>query len=120
MAVLPESNVAEGLALLKGMKFAKEMLLLNLKVEADSSDVITSINEAQPQQSYLGSIIEDCKSFVSSFPSIKFCHIRQEANQAARYLTKFAILECIDFVWVEETPPCISAVVAFDLLPPSV
>jgi ribonuclease HI len=77
MAALPESNVAEGLALLKGMEFAKEMLFLNLKVEADSSNVIKAINEVQTQQSYLGSIIEDCKSFVSNFPSIEFCHIRQ-------------------------------------------
>jgi len=49
MTVLPESNVAEGLALLKGMEFAKEMLFLTLKVEADSSNVITAINEAQHQ-----------------------------------------------------------------------
>lgn len=116
MAALPESNVAEGLALLKGMEFAKEMLFLNLKVEADSSNVI---NEVQPQQSYLGSIIEDSKSFVSSFRSIDFCHIRRKAIQAAHYLAKFAIQECTDFAWVEETPSCISAVVAFDLLPPS-
>jgi len=89
-------------------------------VEADSSNVITAINEAQPQQSYLGSIIEDCKSLVSSFCSIDFCHICREANQAAHYLTKFAIRKCTDFVWIKETPLCISAVVAFNLLPPSV
>jgi len=108
-AVLPESNVVEGMALLKGMKFAKDMLFLNLNVEADSSNVITAINEAQPQHSYLGSIIEDSESFFSSFHSIDFCHICREVNQAAHYLTKFPILACTDFV-----------VVAFDLLPPSV
>jgi hypothetical protein len=43
-------------------------------------------------------------------------HVRREANQAAHYLAKYA-LKNLDSIWVEETPPCISAVLAFDLLP---
>jgi len=40
----------------------------------------------------------------------------REANQAAHYLAKYA-LKNLDCIWVEETPSCISAVLAFDLLP---
>lgn len=115
---LPDSDVAEGLALLKGLEFAKDMVFLKLIVESDSFNIITCINENQRQLSYLGSIVEDCKRFVSSFQRLEFCHARREANQAAHYLAKFALLSCTDFIWIEETPPCISAVVAFDLLPP--
>jgi len=37
------------------------------------------------------------------------------ANQAAHYLSKFALTSNSDVVWIEEDPPCISEVVAFDL-----
>jgi len=43
-------------------------------------------------------------------------HVRRVANQAAHYLAKFALSSNSDFVWVEETPSCISGVVSLDLL----
>jgi len=52
------------------------------------------------------------------FQRLEFCHVSREANQAAHYLAKFALLSCTDFMWIEETLSCISAVVGFDLLPP--
>ena len=78
---LQESDVAEGLAMLKGLKFAKDMLFLKLIVESDSSNVITSISETQHQQSYLGSIAEDYNSFASSFHSLDFYHIHREVHK---------------------------------------
>jgi hypothetical protein len=55
--------VAEGQALLKGITFANDLLSCMLIVELDYSNVITAINEFQPQQSYLGAIAEDRGSF---------------------------------------------------------
>ncbi|PNX56571.1 hypothetical protein L195_g058272, partial [Trifolium pratense] len=69
LPVLPQSDVAKGLArltLLKGMEFAKDLLSRKLTVESDSSNVINAINESQYQQSYLGAIVEDCRGSQSS------------------------------------------------------
>jgi hypothetical protein len=60
--------MAEGLTLLKGLiEFAKDVLFHKLIVESDSSNVITATNESQSQQSYLGAIVEDCRSFIFKF-----------------------------------------------------
>jgi len=90
------------------------MLFLNLTVELDSSN---ALKKPQHQSSYFGSIVEDCKSFFSSFYYLELVHVRREANQAAHYLAKFAISSLTDFVWIEETPRCISSIVALDVLP---
>lgn len=57
---------------------------------------------------------------MSRFNSITFTHIGRVANQAAHYLAKFALSSNSDMFGlkrIEDTPICISAVVAFDLLP---
>lgn len=112
---LPDSEVAEALAMQKGLEFAKDMSFLNLIVESDALNVVSALNAHQQSSNYVGSIIRDCIGFKGSFRSLNFLHIRREANQAAHYLAKYA-LKNLDCIWVEETPPCISAVLAFDLL----
>jgi len=113
---LPDSEVAKALAMRKGLKFAKEMSFLNLIAESDASNVVLVLNTHQQSSNYVVSIIRDCISFKGSFRSLNFLHVRREANQAAHYLAKYA-LKNLDCIWIEETPPCISAVLAFDLLP---
>jgi len=112
MPILPDSNVAEALALLKGLQFAKDLLFLNVQAESDSRSVITAIEDELHVSTYLGTIVNEC---IKLSPS--FAHVRRVANQAAHYLAKFALSSNSDFVWIEETPSCISTVVALDLLP---
>jgi len=87
---------------------------MNLIAESDASNVVLTLNAHQQPHNYVGSIIRDCICFKGSFRSLNFLHVRREADQAAHYLTKHALknLYCI---WIEETPPCISTVLAFDL-----
>jgi hypothetical protein len=79
--------------------------------------VITAIEDELHVSTYLGTIVNECIKLSPSFNSISFAHVRRVANQAARHLAKFALSSNSDFVWIEETPSCISTVVAFDLLP---
>jgi len=91
------------------------MLFLNLIVESDSLNKIRAIAGQEQNHSYLGFVVEDCVNLFYSFHSLQYSHIRCVANQAAHYLAKFAISNS-DFVWIEETPICISNVCAFDLM----
>jgi len=113
---LPNSEVAEVLAMRKGLEFAKDMSFLNLIAESDASNMVLALNAHQQSSNYVGSIIRDCISFKSSFRSLNFLHVRREGNQAAQCLARYA-LKSLHCIWVEETPPCISAILAFDLLP---
>jgi hypothetical protein len=100
----------------KGLKFAKDMCFLNLIVESDASNVVLVLNAHQQSLNYVvGYIIRDCISFKGSFRSLNFLHVRREVNQAAHYLAKYAVKN-LDCIWIEEAPPCISAVLTFDLL----
>lgn len=60
MPILTDSNVAEALALMKGIEFSKNMLFLHLCAESDSSNVISAIKDNQPVSPYVDTIIEDC------------------------------------------------------------
>jgi len=112
---LPDSEFAEALAMRKGLKFAKDMSFLNLIAESEASNVVFSLNAHQQFPNYVDYIIRDRISFKGSFRSLNFLHVRREANQVAHYLAKYALKNSY-CIWIEETLPCISAVLAFDLL----
>jgi len=70
MPILTDSNVAEALALMKGIEFARDMLLfLHLCAESDSSNVISAIKDNQPISPYT----EDCIKLIPNFNRISFC-----------------------------------------------
>ena len=100
---LLDSEVAEALVMRKGLEFAKDMSFMNLIAESDASNVVLALNAHQQSSNYVGSIIRDCISFIGSFHSLNFLHVRREANQAAHYLAKYT-LKNLDCIWVEETP----------------
>ena len=77
--------------------------------------MVLALNVHQQPPNYVGSIIRECISFMSNFRSLIFLHVRRKTNQAAHYLAKYA-LKNLDCIWIEETSPCISAVMTFDLL----
>jgi len=60
---LPDSEVAEALAMQKGLKFSKYMSFLNLIAESDASNVVFALNAYQQSSTYVCSIIGDCISF---------------------------------------------------------
>ena len=69
---LPYSEVAEVLAMWKGLEFAKDMSFLNLIPESDAFNVVLVLNAPQQSSNYVGSIIRDCISFKGSFRSLIF------------------------------------------------
>jgi len=60
----PTQNVAEAMAMLKGLKFAKELLFLNIQAESIKDKHLVSV--------YLETIAKDCVKSSSSFNSINF------------------------------------------------
>jgi len=81
------------------LEFAKDISFLNLIEESDASIVVSTLNVHQQSSTYVDSIL----------------HVRREANQAPKYLTKYALYN-LDCIWIEEILSCVSAILAFDLL----
>jgi len=90
------------------------MSFQNLIEESDAFNTVLALNSHQQSSTYVGSIIGDCISFNVCFRGLNILHVKRETNQTAHYLAKFHNLDCI---WIRETPPCIYAVLAFNLLP---
>ena len=112
---LPDSEVTEALAMWKELEFAKDMCFLNLIAESDTSNLVQALNTRLQYPNYVESIIGDCINFNVFFRSLSFLHVRHEANQVAHYLAQY-FLHNPYCIWIKETPPCISAVLAFDFL----
>jgi len=115
---LPDSNIAESMAMLMGLNFAKDLLFLKLEAESDSANVIEALKDNNMHHSYLGAIVAECQNIRHNFNNISFSHVRREANQTAHYLAKYAISISSNDVWIEEIL-CINVVVAFNLMPHS-
>jgi len=113
--ILPNSDMAEAMAMKKGMEFAKYMLFLKVIVESNSQNVISAVTNAQPPLSYMGTLVDDCRLLACHFQNLQFVHIRRGANQAAHYLAKYTSSHHED-VWIEDAPNYIDVVSVFDFI----
>jgi len=91
----PDSEVAESLAMRKGLEFAKDMSLMDLVAESNASNVVLALNVRQQSPNYVGSIIRDCVSFKGNFCSLNFSHVSHEANQSTHYLAIYTLNEIV-------------------------
>jgi hypothetical protein len=77
-------------------------------MEGDSLKVVKEINSHPPYLSRLGHFVEAIKRKFDFFQSILFVHASRDFNYAAYNLAKEASCLCLDRVWLEEIPSCIS------------
>jgi len=70
---------------------------MNLIAESKASNLVLALNAHQQSPTYVDSIIKDSISFNVCFRSLNFLHVRNETNQAAHYLAKYA-LHNLDYI----------------------
>ncbi|KAK6164142.1 hypothetical protein DH2020_001006 [Rehmannia glutinosa] len=88
-------DIAETIACREGMLLARTTQCSNLLIETDCLHLAQSINNNQEDLSYLGNIIEDIRSYRSSFSSVSFSYIPRETNNLAHSLARHALtLSC--------------------------
>ncbi|XP_062005922.1 uncharacterized protein LOC133723110 [Rosa rugosa] len=86
----------------------------DLELESDCSLMVVALNTNVEDRSEVGRIIDDCKSYLTSFHSTQICHVFREANGAARRLAHLASLNYLNDVWLEESPAIIQNVLYED------
>ncbi|PRQ19025.1 hypothetical protein RchiOBHm_Chr7g0212601 [Rosa chinensis] len=87
-----------------GLLLAIHQDMSAIDLESDCSLVITALHHNVEDRSEIGSIIDDCKSYLTSFHPFQVRHIFREANGAAKRLAHLASCNYIFDVWLEETP----------------
>lgn len=100
-------EVAEGVAILTGIRFASEVGFREIIVESDSSIVISAIGLDSPPLVPLGLIILNILNYFSLFDVIFFHHVSRSCNKIAHHLAKVSLLLFSISVWLEEPSSCI-------------
>jgi hypothetical protein len=71
-------------------------------LEGDSMDVVSAINQASPNWSSYGHLVEDTKVLAQSVHQLEINYASQIVKSAAHTLPKCAILHSLDELWTEE------------------
>ncbi|KAK3229054.1 hypothetical protein Dsin_000935 [Dipteronia sinensis] len=111
-------QVAEALAIFRGLIFARDSGLLPCSVESDAQVIVNLINsdDTPLSLSEVGLIVSDINRFVGSVRGCSISFVPRTANQAAHGLAKFSLSANFDSFWMEEVPPCVASHVQEDCL----
>ncbi|KAK8559023.1 hypothetical protein V6N13_098621 [Hibiscus sabdariffa] len=99
-----DAFVAEALACLQAIVFAKDLRFQRIVVEGDSLKIIKKVNCNILDKSIIAPIIHDIKKAVRDLESVSFCFARREANNAVHVLAREGRFEGIPMYWIEEAP----------------
>ncbi|KAK2647504.1 hypothetical protein Ddye_014993 [Dipteronia dyeriana] len=100
-------QMAEAMAIFKGLQFAVETGLVPCVMESDAQVVINHLNSVVAPLSDVGLIIQDIFSFCEKSLSCFFNFVPRNGNMVAHYLAKLGLSSWIDNFWMEECPPCV-------------
>ncbi|KAK2634825.1 hypothetical protein Ddye_029617 [Dipteronia dyeriana] len=95
-------EVAEELAIFRGLVFAQESGLMPCEVESDAPAVVNLIHTDNPPLSDIGTIICDIVHFLDCHPQCLVGFAPRSTNRAAHSLAKFGLTLGDDCFWMEE------------------
>ncbi|KAL4361744.1 hypothetical protein GQ457_04G011590 [Hibiscus cannabinus] len=107
--VAPFSNVvdvlvAESLACLQAVRYAKDLGFRGVIFEGDSLTVVRKINEGMLERSIIAPIIYDIRVAAMDFESVSFTFAQRDANRAAHTLARDYRSHQTSYFWIEEAP----------------
>ena len=75
-----------------------------MSIELDSRSIVEIFNSQTHANTFISSLIEDCKHMISKIPQTRTRHIFREANRCADFLAKLGT-SCEDDFFVFSSPP---------------
>ncbi|KAK3206532.1 hypothetical protein Dsin_020578 [Dipteronia sinensis] len=99
-------QVAEAVAVLRGLQLACDTGLAPVVAETDAAVVAKWISEKTQLYSEVGLVIADILTLVHSMRCCSVDYVPRKANQVAHLLAKMALSNLEDLYWMEDSPPC--------------
>ncbi|KAK9030531.1 hypothetical protein V6N11_031956 [Hibiscus sabdariffa] len=96
--------VAESLACLQAVRYAKDLGFRRVIFEGDSLTVVKKINEGRLERSVTAPLIYDIRVAAKDFDSVSFTFARSDANRAAHTLARDYRSQQSPYFWIEEAP----------------
>lgn len=97
-----DANVVEVVVVRQGLLFARDCCIDSLVVESNCLSVVLCFQQAGPNWSYLGQVVQECISLGAHFKGLFLSYISRSCNNAAHLLAKWAS-QNPDQVWLEVT-----------------
>ena len=98
------SFMAELWALRDGLQLCLHLHTQAVCIELDSKSIVEIFNSQTHANTFISSLIEDCKHMISKIPQTRTRHIFREANRCADFLAKLGT-SCEDDFIVFSSPP---------------
>ncbi|KAL5735074.1 hypothetical protein ACOSP7_032935 [Xanthoceras sorbifolium] len=111
-------DVAEAMALLYGLRFTADIGVGPIGIESDFSSIFSAINFRSLPRSDVGLVLAD---IYHSFSFVSVSHMRfasRRCNIVAHSLARFSLLVSEPLSWLEESPPCVAALVSTEVVTP--
>ncbi|RAL54474.1 hypothetical protein DM860_001602 [Cuscuta australis] len=88
---VPDPVLAEAMACREALIWVKENGIQDVELLSDCSSVVEALRDGSFQvRSYLGSLLEDCKTILGGFHSFKISRVPRDANCIAHTLARRA------------------------------
>jgi ribonuclease HI len=115
--IVVDPTMAEALAALHAVIFAKELGFSSVIFEGDALTVVKAINSKGACESSYGHFVEDVKRYMSELARSSFIHVVRGANSAAHSLAKEACTHVTDNYWWHSIPSCIGGIIREEEIP---
>ena len=106
----------EAMAVEDGVQFAWDLGLKRIIIESDSQIVVNAICDQSVVPSSIQHVIEGIGVNLRCFDAWMVSHVCRESNSAAHILARNAKFVIDRVIWVEDTPPIVSAQVQHDVI----
>ena len=105
---------AKMLACRKALEFAVDSSFLELIIEGNNANVMTTIPQPWVNHSHLGHFYEDICYIASSLQSMSISYVKRTTNTIAHSLARYARNIANETVWLEDSPPPTLEALYFD------
>ncbi|XP_042950075.1 uncharacterized protein LOC122282191 [Carya illinoinensis] len=107
---------AEAYGVLLTAIFCRELGLKSIYLEGDAKQVVDLLKNHKLNWSLGGCLIGDARQLLNEYSLWSVSHVLREANSAAHYLAKDALLCSEDLYDIEVCPSCICTIVTKEML----
>ncbi|XP_059436514.1 uncharacterized protein LOC132169501 [Corylus avellana] len=106
--------IAEAMGAVYAAEFGRDTGVQDVILEGDSLIVVKALQAEIEDLSPYGHLIDEARMLLRHFRTAQVRHVKRNSNKAAHGLAKEAVRKCIDNIWMEEMPPCISDILAIE------
>ncbi|KAK3230415.1 hypothetical protein Dsin_002296 [Dipteronia sinensis] len=105
-------QVAEALAISRGLQLAIDTGLHPCRIASDAKIVVDWINSGEVLCSEIGNVIADISTLLENEHCVSINFVSRKVNQVAHVLAKNGLVCAEDLFWLEEFPSCVGSLVA--------